>query len=158
MNKKLLLIIGVTVFLLSVVAAVLLFTGPRMRNQPSLRAFETAVNLPSENSVFYSHNKFSPENIQLPDATIENLAKGRTYYGYYCIFCHGSDGKGNGPVGKSYTPKPADLTSDSLRKYSTADLYRSSFTGIGHEPVMERVVPTQFRKYILTYVIEEFEK
>ncbi len=158
MNKKLLLIIAISVFLLTIVAAVLLLSGPHMRNQPSLRAFESAVNLPAENSVAYGIVKFSPEDIVMPETTGVNLNKGKTYYGYYCIFCHGEDGKGNGPVGQSYIPKPSDLTSDSLQNYSVADLYKHSFTGIGHEPVLERVVPEDFRKFILVYVREEFVK
>ena len=158
MNKKLLLIIAVTIFALTVTAAILLLSGPRMRNQPSLRAFETPVNLPPEGSVLYSHTKSSAEEIIMPETTTENLNKGETYYGYYCIFCHGEDGKGNGPVGQSYTPKPSDLTNDSLQHYSVTDLYLRSFTGVGHEPVLERVVPEDFRKYILAYVREEFGK
>ena len=158
MNKKLLLIIAISVFLLTIVAAVLLLSGPHMRNQPSLKAFEAPVNLPPEGSVFYSHKKISAEEIVKPETSVENLGKGETYYGYYCIFCHGGDGKGNGPVGQSYIPKPADLTSDSLQNYSVAELYRRSFTGVGHEPVLERVVPEDFRKYILAYVREEFGK
>ena len=35
--------------------------------------------------------------------------RGRVYYNYYCVFCHGDNGQGDGPVGYSYMPAPTDL-------------------------------------------------
>ena len=35
---------------------------------------------------------------------MKHLAIGKNVYGYYCAFCHGTDGAGNGPVGRSYVP------------------------------------------------------
>ncbi len=157
MNRKILLIVASIVFVCSIAAAILLFSGPHMRNQSHLRAFETTMALPPANTEFYSHKTFRAEDIIIPESTESNVAKGKTYYGYYCIFCHGENGKGNGPVGESYMPHPADLTSDSVKTFSTAELYRRSFTGTGHAPVLERVVPEDFRSYILMYIREGFQ-
>ncbi len=156
-KKKFVLMVSVLVAGLIVVGTLLL-SGPHMIDQPSLRAFETPMNLPPENSVQYKHEDFKPEEIVMPEVDEVSLEKGKVYYGYFCIFCHGEDGKGNGPVGQSYVPKPADLNSDTIRSYTTPDLYRHSFTGTGHEPVLERVVPEDFRRYILLYIREEFNK
>lgn len=38
------------------------------------------------------------------------VANGRRLYQWYCEFCHGMKGKGDGPMAASLTVKPADLT------------------------------------------------
>jgi len=79
-------------------------------------------------------------------------ARGRIYYDYYCVFCHGTDGRGNGPVGQSYMPKPSDLTDPSVQRQSDGELLRKSLTGTGHEPVLARVIPPEHRWYLVSYV------
>ena len=134
----------------------LLLTGPRMHKQPSLRAFETQVNLPPEQSVAYSWNRKSVSEMEAIANTDGNVQKGKVYYGYYCILCHGTFGKGNGPVGQSYIPKPADLTADSIRNYNFSELRKASFSGTGHDRVMERVVPEEYRPFILLYIQQQY--
>lgn len=149
-NKK--IGIGLVALLIvggGITAAVLLFSGPRMRNQPSLRAFETSVALPPEHSIPYNINRpaQATDEISKPDSE-----KGRVYYDYYCVFCHGADGKGNGPVGQSYVPKPADLTATAINNYSHGELYEKSFSGNGHSPVLDKVVPKKYRGPIIAYI------
>ncbi len=158
MNRKILLIVAGIVVVFTITAAILLLSGPHMRQQPSMRAFETTMALPPVNSEFYSHNPLDAEDILIPESTPLNLNKGKIYYGYYCVFCHGENGRGNGPVGQSYVPGPSDLSGDSMVIFSPAELYRRSFKGVGHEPVMERVIPEDFRKYILTYIQSGFRE
>ncbi|MGE0680589.1 MAG: cytochrome c [Candidatus Binatia bacterium] len=38
------------------------------------------------------------------------VANGKRLYQWYCEFCHGAKGKGDGPLSASLTVKPADLT------------------------------------------------
>lgn len=153
MNRKLILAGLSLIGIILITVIVLLFTGPRMKYQPSVRAFEMKMPLPPEDVVSFNHRKFDPGNSSFPSPTKENLYKGKVYYSYYCIFCHGADGRGNGEVGKSYNPKPADLKSSAA---NFEELYYKSFTGIGHSPVLERVVPYNHRTYILAYIREEF--
>lgn len=140
----------------AVAVVLLLFSGPRMRTQPSLKAFQSKVNLPPGSSVPYTPAGPVDSPVEVKEATATSTEKGKTYYGYYCVFCHGEDGKGNGPVGESYMPRPADLTSDSIRNYSLSKLYDASFTGIGHSPVLENVIPGEHKSSILIYLKEGF--
>ena len=39
----------------------------------------------------------------------EAIAAGRAIYGERCVTCHGERGRGDGPVGISLDPRPADL-------------------------------------------------
>jgi mono/diheme cytochrome c family protein len=38
------------------------------------------------------------------------VSKGASTFRHYCRTCHGEEAKGDGPVAKYLTPKPADLT------------------------------------------------
>lgn len=135
-----------------VTAAILLFTGPRMRFQTSLQAFERTMPYPPDKTVDFYHSPFDTASFTIPAPSKENIDRGWIYYNYYCAFCHGINGKGNGEVGKSYIPKPADLSVDSTIDYNTAELYSASFHGTGHSPVLERVIPYGHRAYILLYI------
>jgi len=39
----------------------------------------------------------------------ESIAEGQALYSTYCASCHGDSGKGDGPVGLTLNPRPADL-------------------------------------------------
>ncbi len=155
MKKIFLIITGVLALALVVTVAVLLLSGPHMKRQPSLKAYEAELTLPPEDIVpfFDPRNDFA--SIPAPSVNKDNIEKGKVFYGYYCVFCHGEDGKGNGPVGQSFNPKPSDLNSPGITLYDSLQLYNASFKGI-HSPVLERVVPQASRKYILLYIREEF--
>lgn len=149
----------VTLFVLMVGAAFyLLFTGPHMYEQAHIQAFQTPmtppppgtatvqapVTLPSASEAVGLTNPLSS------DAT--NVMRGKIYYGYYCQACHGPDGAGDGPVGQSYVPRPKDLRTDHVRGLSDGELLRAMLTGIGHDPVLQRVVPPEHRWPLELYV------
>ena len=48
--------------------------------------------------------------------------KGKAVYEQRCLACHGSQGKGDGPMGTLLVPPAADFTSATSRKKSDADL------------------------------------
>ena len=54
MNKKKFILMAAALVAGLIVVGTLLLSGPHMIDQPSLRAFETPMNLPPENSVFYN--------------------------------------------------------------------------------------------------------
>ena len=135
-----------------------LYKGPRMQIQQHLRAYQWVQPPPVDGVVPVTLPEQLPSmeaapavRNPLPD-TAENRQRGRVYYHYYCIFCHGNEGAGNGPVGESYMPVPADLRSKRVTRYGDGDLLRNMLLGIGHEPVLERVVPPRHRWYLVTYV------
>ena len=149
----------VTLFVLVVGAAFyLLFTGPRMLVQAHIQAFQAPMPPPPRGVLAAE----SP--IPLPSAqeavgltnplasNMTNLERGKVYYGYYCLACHGADGAGDGPVGQSYVPRPKDLRTARVRAFSDGELLRAMLTGTGHEPVLERVVAPEHRWYLELHV------
>lgn len=82
-----------------------------------------------------------------PDETAENIAKGKAIYKRVCIFCHGGQGKGDGPaaffIGAYSAPRPSDLTGRGYKFRTTPsgelptdeDLFRVVTNGIpGYMP------------------------
>jgi mono/diheme cytochrome c family protein len=85
-------------------------------------------------------------------ATPRDLAAGQVYYQFYCAFCHGIAGDGQGPVGLSFVPFPADLRTQKVRGMSDGEILRAMLTGAGHEPVLEHTVLPQHRWPLVHYV------
>jgi hypothetical protein len=151
--KKIIVFSVLTVGFISAVLY-LLFTGPGMDHQPSLRAYESIHRGIPEDIVSYN----SKDSINIfstyPQGSEENLYAGRVYYEYYCIACHGIDGKGNGPVGQSFMPKPSDLTHDSIKNQPIDVLYQQCFSGTGHSPVLNRIVPDKHKSFLVLFLKE----
>jgi mono/diheme cytochrome c family protein len=84
--------------------------------------------------------------------TPANRENGRIYYGYYCVQCHGADGRGDGPVGQSYVPKPTDLAFSKVAQMTDGQLYWKMLNGTGHSPVMVQTVQPEHRWPLVLYV------
>jgi cytochrome c553 len=143
------LVSGATVY------AVLVMTGPDMRVQPALRAYDARMPRLPEDAVPAAPGLFFPSE-QAGANTSEHgqttLARGQFAYVAYCVFCHGERGDGEAPVGQSYAPGPGDLRTDKVRAMDDEALLRASLTGVGHDPVLSRVVPSGDRPSLLLYV------
>ena len=126
------------------------FSGPRMARQPHLRTYEAALPpmpngaIPVEADPLWTLESAWEKRVRVKD--------GRIYYGYYCAFCHGRDGKGEGPVGVSFIPYPADLTSQRIQALSDTALIRVMMSGVGHEPLLKPVVAPQHRPAIAAFI------
>lgn len=87
--------------------------------------------------VFYltfssAQNKLpTPETVHLIDSI-----QGPALYKAYCAVCHGSDGKGSGPMAGSLKVKPTDLTRISARNHGNFPLakVRKIISGDGQLP------------------------
>ena len=154
-------IVLIIVLVVLSVACYLLFTGPRMYVTPHVRAYQAVMPPTPRGSVPVASARVplptpeEAESLANPvEPTAENLSRAKVYYGYYCIFCHGAAGAGNGPVGESFFPNPADLRAAKVRRLSDGKLLRACFTGVGHKNVMDRVVPAEWRWHLVLYVRE----
>ena len=140
----------------------LLFTGPRMKIQPNLRPYQMRMPplpagvVPVEDfaapppSPEAARDLVNPLAGQAEDAA--TLAAGRTYYGYYCVACHGDRGDGRGPVGESFDPAPPDLAGAKVRAYTDGQLLRAMLTSTGHQPVLPRVIRPEHRWPLVLHV------
>lgn len=131
------------------------FAGPHMYRQINMRTFEAALPGPPPGSLPRSLTP-AEQTVSaiapVPEPTPEALERGRVYYSYYCTFCHGQQGRGDGPVGASYVPSPPDFHALSLVGYDEAKLRTAMLRGKGHAPVLERVVPPAAIPFLSLYV------
>jgi mono/diheme cytochrome c family protein len=156
--KKLIPLLLLPPLLVGALFLFLLYEGPRMTVQHHIRDFQMSIpNIPVGTQAVHPPDRLpsSSQAAQLKNplaGSAENLAKARVYYGYYCVFCHGDNAAGDGPVGQSYIPRPADLRQGKVAALRDGELLRSMLTGTGHEPVLERVVPPEHRWYLVLYL------
>ncbi|MDY0042529.1 MAG: c-type cytochrome [Desulforhabdus sp.] len=92
-------------------------------------------------------------NLENPLAyNTETIERGRERYGFYCAQCHGVSGRGNGTVGQSFAPLPADLQSSQVQRQKDGELfYRTSF-GYKRHPPMAYTVAELDRWAIVIYI------
>jgi mono/diheme cytochrome c family protein len=55
-------------------------------------------------------------------AAAGDARKGKSVYEKSCLVCHGPQGRGDGPVGKTINPPAADFTSAASKKKTDAEL------------------------------------
>ena len=132
---------------------------PRMVDQPSVKTFEKEMPAAPPNQVPFA-GQGAPALTAAQAAAMpnpvkispESVARGKLYYEYYCRMCHGAGGRVPGPVGESYAPPPADLTSAKVAAMPDGTLAYAMVTGAGHDQVLESTVPLDRRWYIVNYV------
>jgi mono/diheme cytochrome c family protein len=132
----------------------LMFSGPHMRVEPKILPYQAQLPAMPPGIVPVQPvwaQKLPAERNPLAD-TRRTRQAGQAYYRLYCLFCHGPDGHGDGPVGRSYVPTPTDLTTPAVQGLSDATLYRAMFTGVGHAPVLSYVIDPNTPWYIVAYV------
>ena len=165
--KKWIILLVIVAAAISGVVAHLIFVGPEMTDQPNIRAYRAHMSLPPDGVVTVNPLASVPSSSETSaqvnplSATKENIAHGKVYYGYYCLFCHGAIGDGNGPVGESFFPPPTDLRSSKVQNLKDGELLRAILTGAGHQPattsppqtpVLEYTVLPEHRWYLVLYL------
>ena len=67
---------------------------------------------------------------------------GKQIFDTNCNLCHGKTGKGDGPVGAALTPKPKDLTSQTIQAQTDGTLFWKISTGRGAMPSWQTLPET----------------
>ena len=88
-----------------------------------------------------------------------DLEKGKQAYGTYCVTCHGPEGDGQGPVGKTLNPPPRDFTKGDF-KFGGSDqeifeVISNGAASKGGSPLMApwgAVIPEQDRWAIVAFI------
>jgi mono/diheme cytochrome c family protein len=75
-------------------------------------------------------------------------------YQVYCAQCHGNNFDGNGTVGQSFQPLPANLRSPQVQAKTEGELFKSISFGIpgGRQPALDTTITPNDRWYIIAFV------
>jgi mono/diheme cytochrome c family protein len=82
----------------------------------------------------------------------EVIKRGRIMFGACCAVCHGSSGKGDGPVTKKGVPPPPSLLLDNARLMADGEMYHAITLGKGNMPSHAAQVARDDRWKIIHYV------
>ena len=85
-------------------------------------------------------------------ASVDSVRKGGELFTIYCTPCHGTSGRGDGPVSTKFVP-PADLTNPELHKVRT-DGYWQSYLSAGGAvmPSYAETLTAEERWHVVNYL------
>ena len=82
-----------------------------------------------------------------------SIARGQELYNINCALCHGTDGKGNGPIASHLENKPFDLTSFPIHSFSDGGIFIVISTGVpGKMPALNENLTIRERWDVVNYV------
>jgi mono/diheme cytochrome c family protein len=85
-------------------------------------------------------------------AAADAPGQGAAVYRQNCVVCHGDAGKGDGPGGQFFTPKPTNLTDAVLWNESDGSLFWKLSTGRNAMPAWKALLNDQQRWQVITYI------
>ena len=137
------------------------FRYGRMRETPAIRPHEDPLLIMAEGVVPVSGgeaiyrasagaNLISPLNSTEPSV----ITRGKAVYLTYCAQCHGYKYDGNGTVGQSFHPLPADLRSSQVQSKVNGELFKSVSYGVpgGRQPALHTTITIDDRWHVIAFV------
>jgi mono/diheme cytochrome c family protein len=137
------------------------FRYGRMRETPAIRPhedplliMETGIVPINDGEAIYRAsagvNLISPLKSTEPSI----LARGKAVYLTYCAQCHGYKYDGNGTVGQSFQPLPADLRSPRVQSKLNGELFKSVSYGVpgGRQPALDTTITIDDRWHVIAFV------
>ena len=84
------------------------------------------------------------------------LAQGQEIYNGTCAMCHGQDGTGNGPAGKSFSSPPDDFTDPSFWQGDVKDKITTTIKN-GHGPMPAFTLSPGKIEAVIAYMEQKFK-
>lgn len=89
-------------------------------------------------------------------ASAESVARGAAFYRTNCLVCHGERGRGDGPVGRKFDPKPVDLNKQHTQSQTDGQLFFTITRGRVEMPSYRDALSRQERWDVINYLRSEF--
>lgn len=70
----------------------------------------------------------------------------------FCIVCHGEQGTGDGPGGKAFSPKPANLTSEPVQKQMDGEIFWKISNGRNAMIKWDPIISEEDRWDLVNYI------
>lgn len=95
----------------------------------------------------------------IPQAHADEVEQGKQTFVTYCATCHGENGDGQGPVGKTLNPPPRDFTTGDFKfggsDQEILDVISNGAASKGGSPLMApwgAVIPEADRKALVKFI------
>jgi mono/diheme cytochrome c family protein len=129
-----------------------------MEDQPSVGYQAPPRRLPPAEAVPVSRPSYLDEPASLVNpvpADDVSLERGAQLFGYHCAVCHGTQGRGDGPVVSYWGPdarRPADLTAERFVQYPDSLFYAVITQGVGAMPPLRENMTERDYWDVISYV------
>jgi mono/diheme cytochrome c family protein len=130
----------------------------RMKDQESLRAYKAplpdmpAGTVPTDGGLqLVRSTKLEALKNPLPK-TAEIIEQGQTSYEYFCVMCHGANHDGQGTVGQSFSPLPANLKGPYVQNQADGALFKKISLGFQRHPPMAYTVSEEDRWALVSFI------
>ena len=130
----------------------------RMNDQESVRTYEKEIpEMPPETipmtGGFRILSSANPKDLKNPlPYTQESVDRGKEAYSYFCVHCHGPKADGNGTVGQSFVPLPANLKDAGVQRQSDGELFVKITLGFHRHPPLASTVSDEDRWATVNYI------
>ncbi len=137
------------------------FPYGRMWETPAVRPHEEPLPLMASDIVPFDGGEVlyatkSADELQSPLNMMDSdiIAQGKEGYFNYCAQCHGKKHDGNGTVGQSFAPLPADLRDVKVQARTDGSLFHEISYGTpdGRQPALASTIAPDERWRIVAYV------
>lgn len=92
-----------------------------------------------------------PASQPIPSSA-DSVQRGQVLFGMTCAVCHGPKGDGNSPLTGFFSPKPADLTSDTVQSLSDDEIFLVITQGRGIMPSLAENLSPEERWDVINYI------
>ncbi len=108
--------------------------------------------VPTEGGITVVKNT-DPRDLHNPfPINADSLERGRWVYNNFCVQCHGPRQDGNGTVGQSFAPLPADWHSNRVQGQSDGQLFIKVSLGYLRMPPLYSTVSVDDRWYVIDFM------
>ena len=126
-----------------------------MQIQPAFQPMSQPLPVPTDaipvEGAAYSLNLGVPSNPVTADQT--SIKRGEELYIINCALCHGTDGKGNGPIASHLQNKPFDLTSFPIHSFTDGGIFFIISTGVDEKmPALNENLTVHERWDVVNYM------
>jgi mono/diheme cytochrome c family protein len=126
-----------------------------MQIQPSFQPMSHPLPVPTDaipvEGAAYSLALGIPSNPVKPDQA--SLSRGQELYNINCALCHGTDGKGDGPIASHLQNKPIDLTSFPIHSFTDGGIFFIISIGVpGKMPALNGNLTISERWDVVNYM------
>lgn len=130
----------------------------RMKDDEALQTYERVLPRMPEKTMptaggIEALRTAKPKDLHNPiPRTSDVLDRGRERYGFYCAQCHGLRADGQGTVGQSFAPLPANLKSVEVQNQTDGELFTRVSLGYKRHPRLWDTISEADRWAILWYI------